>query len=996
MWDLFRILGREFSEPKAYNEPRPVGRSRGIACPAKIRFIIGEQWRNVCRGSATEKTMIITKSLGMAALRFTGLAVAYWLCVMLSVKLVFSTDNIALFWPANAVAVAVLIFVRREEWPFLLCGIAAAFFFARLPGVLPSHIYIGFCLANIVEVLMVASIVRYRVGVPTGDTMVEAVSWVMIASIAGSLVSAAIGGSFVIFGIDGAEFGESFVGWFASDLCGLLLVLPLLITWVPNANCLKRHLAITRECIGGVLLIVSLLCFIGTILIVSNKSRHLFVLFPYFIFPALVWIGVRHDLRFSALAIFAVGVFAVSMTYLGHGPFVTGDLDPFSEVAVMEGGLVVLSITVLSLGIAIAGRQRAESEALKYAEQLAAILHTVMDGFMIVDRHGEILDVNESLWEMLGYSRDALVGTSITELGGENGDRAIGKRLGDVLSRGRLRFETKCGRRDGALINVEVSAYFRDIDGGRFFIFVKNISTQKEMVEKLMEERRRLADVIWGTNIGIWEWDIQSGRIEVNERCAGMIGFDLKEIEPIDTGSWSQLIHPEDHEKSSATLKKVLAGELDFYECQIRMRHKDGRWVWVLDRGKITAWGKDGEALKMAGTHQDITMHKRMEEHLLQAQKMQMAGQLASGTAHDFNNLLQVIRSNLDLIDQQAGDDDNIMRFVMAAGGAVGRGARLTEQLLAYSRRQTLLPEPTDIGRLMKETASLLKSPLGEGVSITTHLADDCPVAMVDPNGLTNAVVNIALNSRAAMPKGGRLTIATKRRKIVDGEIPIDDGKLDAGDYAAIIISDTGSGMNQNVLRRVFEPFFTTRPVGRGSGLGLSMVYGFVRQSNGYVSIESMEGKGTTVTMLFPGTDLEAVESEHQRREVLRADGVGCVLVVEDDEGVRSSVKIIFEIMGYAVHEAGTAAEALKILDEYNDIDLLFSDVVMPNGTSGLDLAREVSTKYPAVKILLTSGYSEEVIEEIGSAGDVFALIDKPYTMDRLQKMVDGILRDEA
>lgn len=396
------------------------------------------------------------------------------------------------------------------------------------------------------------------------------------------------------------------------------------------------------------------------------------------------------------------------------------------------------------------------------------------------------------------------------------------------------------------------------------------------------------------------------------------------------------------------------------------------------------------------GFIRDLTSRHRMEEELRHAQKMEAVGQLTGGIAHDFNNLLTVISGNLEMIESRLGDD-KLRVLLSEARGAADDGAKLTEQLLAFGRRQPLVPKLADIGQLVTNFSDLLRRTLGETIELRTVVTGSANQTLVDASQLQNALLNLVLNARDAMPKGGRLTIEISRAQL-DLDYAQMYPQVRTGNYISVTVSDTGSGMSPDVKQRAFDPFFTTKPVGAGSGLGLSMVYGFVKQSGGHIQLYSEPGQGTSVRLFLPAiggaTAGEAAGATPAEAELERSRGGSeTILVVEDDARVRRVAVARLKETGYQVVEAASGAEALEHLEAHPEIGLLFTDIVMPGGMSGDDLARQVRLRRPDIKILFTSGYSEPRVagRELAAAG---SWLRKPYTARdlalRLRELLDG------
>ncbi|MBZ9937766.1 PAS domain S-box protein [Mesorhizobium sp. BR1-1-16] len=393
------------------------------------------------------------------------------------------------------------------------------------------------------------------------------------------------------------------------------------------------------------------------------------------------------------------------------------------------------------------------------------------------------------------------------------------------------------------------------------------------------------------------------------------------------------------------------------------------------------------------GFIRDLTSRHKLEEELRQAQKMEAIGQLTGGIAHDFNNLLTVISGNLEMIERRA-EPGSIRELVQAAQEAADDGARLTGQLLAFGRRQPLNAQLADISQLVAHFSDLLRRALGETIELRTVVTGSSNHAMVDASQLQNALLNLALNARDAMPRGGRLTVEISHAEIALAETGTRPD-MRPGEYVLIAVSDTGTGMTPAVRERAFEPFFTTKGVGAGTGLGLSMVYGFVTQSGGLIRLESEPGHGTTVRIYLPGVRPQAspeTTDGNARREPARPPGgTETILVVEDEPRVRRVAVARLRDLGYEVIEASNAAEALATAGEARTIDLLFSDVVMPGGMDGGTLAAEIRALRPGIKVLLTSGFAEPSIAERGQA-ETGTWLRKPYTTAALATRLRTLL----
>jgi signal transduction histidine kinase/CheY-like chemotaxis protein len=375
------------------------------------------------------------------------------------------------------------------------------------------------------------------------------------------------------------------------------------------------------------------------------------------------------------------------------------------------------------------------------------------------------------------------------------------------------------------------------------------------------------------------------------------------------------------------------------------------------------------------------------ESQVRQAQKMEAIGQLTGGVAHDFNNILTVITGSIEILGDAVKHRADLAEITGLISAAAQRGADLTQYLLAFARRQPLQPRSTDVNAMVIDAARLLRPTLGEQVEIESMLAHDAAPALIDPSQLSTAILNLALNARDAMPNGGKLTLETKN-VVLDENYARLNSEVKPGSYVMVAVSDTGQGIPQKLLDKVFEPFFTTKGIGKGSGLGLSMVYGFVKQSNGHIKIYSEEGHGTSVKLYLPQAAGVPVLPVAETGISGSERGDEAILVVEDDALVREYVVTQIKRLGYQTLAASNATEGLRIINGPERIDLLFTDVIIPGGMNGSQLASEAMKLRPGLKVLYTSGYTENAIVHHGRLDAGVLLLPKPYVSSDLARMI--------
>ena len=511
-----------------------------------------------------------------------------------------------------------------------------------------------------------------------------------------------------------------------------------------------------------------------------------------------------------------------------------------------------------------------------------------------------------------------------------------------------------------------------------------------------LTDRRRLEQAQHKARIGSYEWSRGQTEAYWSKELYRLLGV-VEGSKPALFSSVVEAVHPDDRQRLQAQVGRVMqaGGE---YEVQVRGLRPNGE-EWVMH-----AWGQAvvnaaGELQSMMGVAQDVTervaaeeMQRRLEAELRQAQKMQAVGQLTGGVAHDFNNLLTVILGNLDEIRDQLDEAPDTHELIVQVQLAATQAAELTQRLTAFSRQQPLQPRAVDVGRLIASLESLLRRTLGVDVAIEVRLGEQLWACEVDPTQLENALLNLAVNARDAMPDGGRLSIST-------ANVPRDrapgagQAGVGLGDCVLVQVRDDGVGMPESVLSRAFDPFFTTKGPGLGTGLGLSMVYGFVKQSGGHVQLSSELGAGTTVSIYLPRSVQQANPTLPAQPLSVEARGRGQrILVVEDDPRVRPLTVRMLERLGYGVYVAEDGPMALQILQTHADIALLFTDIVLPKGMNGVELARAARALCPELPVLYTSGYTDNAVIHDGRLDPDVQLLEKPFTRAALARRMHQAL----
>ena len=505
----------------------------------------------------------------------------------------------------------------------------------------------------------------------------------------------------------------------------------------------------------------------------------------------------------------------------------------------------------------------------------------------------------------------------------------------------------------------------------------REISDRKAAEERLRETTTFLDAVVENLPGGLFIKDAQTGRfVLLNRAGEDVLGFNRSEF----IGKRDHDLFPkQDADQYTAADAAVLDSGLPMTipEEPVVTKHNGTRLVRTM---KVPVKDKLGRPLYLLAFSEDITERRAMEQQLRQAVKMEAVGQLTGGIAHDFNNLLAIVIGNLDIVlDRQEVADPMQTELLRDALKGALRGAELTRRLLAFSRKQALQPSIMDLNQGLPQIVSMLRRTLGEHITVDVHPGPDLWPILADPAQIDEAILNLAINARDAMPNGGILSIETLNVRL-DEDDAAQNSDVSPGEFVLLALSDTGTGMDPDVLEHVFEPFFTTKEAGKGTGLGLSMVYGFVKQSDGHITLNSELGRGTVVKIFLPRAKAaDAIADRTVSDERAMPSGQELVLVVEDNKDLRSVAVKQLQSLGYRTLEAGDGKQALAVLDATPQVQLLFTDIVMPGGMSGAELAREARRRFPDLKILLTSGFTARAMTNAFNDIDGLELLNKPY-----------------
>jgi PAS domain S-box-containing protein len=684
--------------------------------------------------------------------------------------------------------------------------------------------------------------------------------------------------------------------------------------------------------------------------------------------------------------------------------------------------------------------QKLARDALTESEgRYRALFEAIDDGFCIIEffdgPHGPLSDYVHTEANY-GYERQTgianIVGRTLRDLAPDEADGWVDL-YGGVLKTGQpIRFEREF-RAAGRHIEVsaariepasrkQVSVLFRDISAR------KRAEEALRISEAYAQENVQRVQLALGAGaiLGTWLWHLPTNRFTVDEPFARTFGLDpALGRDGLSLDQIVQTVHPDDVEELTHAIDEAIKRGGP-YAHQYRVRRDDGKYYWIEANGRVEH-GPDGTPLNFPGVLIDVEQRRAVEaerdranaalralnanleqrvaertaelieaeERLRQAQKMEAVGQLTGGLAHDFNNLLAGISGSLELMSTRLsqGRVSDVERYIMVALGATKRAAALTHRLLAFSRRQTLDPRPTNVNSLVVGMTDLVQRSVGPGIEVETVGATGLWPALVDPGQLENALLNLCINGRDAMPDGGRITIETANKWMDRQAAHSHD--MPEGQYISLCVTDTGTGMTPEVKAKAFDPFFTTKPLGQGTGLGLSMIYGFAQQSGGQVRIYSEVGQGTTVCIYLPrhygSAADDPTESENTPAALTKSGET--VLVVDDEPTVRMLVTDVLVDLGYTAIEAADSSAGLKILQSDVAIDLLITDVGLPGGMNGRQMADAARQKRPDLKVMFITGYAENSIIGNGHLEPGMKVLTKPFAVETLASRIRELMQ---
>ncbi len=910
------------------------------------------------------------------------LAAFYYLAARLGQLTAIPPGNVTAVWPASGIALAAILLRGNSLWPGIVVGCffgtVWAFFDATSAGRLIASVATaaGASVGATLQAILGAALIRRWIPRSASSRVHNPLRLVGTQTLS-CLVSPTLGVTSLCLGgfVSWNAWVYTWLTWWAGDLTGVLLVFPAVKSW-SRAPALSRDRRRWVE--GGGLavftLAVTYLAFIGR---PGTPGRPYPVAF--LVMPFLIWAAVRFDQRGVSTLGLLVSTVAISGTALGMGEFAGRALN--ESLLLLQLFTTVVTLTGLALAAALSDRRRAQQRMEENEKQLRLFVEHTPAPVAMFDRQMRYLLASRRWLSDYGLRSEDLAGRSHYEVFPEINDMPQWKAVHQRCLAGAVESceEDLFPRRDGTMdwVRWGIHPWRRAGDDiGGIIMFTEVITERKRAQEALRERERAYATLLANLsgmayrcrNDENWTMEL------VSDGCLALTGYPAADLIGNRKLSFADLIHPEDQqplwEKCQASLaaRRPCANEY-------RIRTAAGEEKWVRDQAQGVYSGS-GELVAVEGLVTDISDSKRLEDQLRQSQRMEAIGLLAGGVAHDFNNLLTVITGYSGLALESIGPGHKLRAMIEEIQRAGDRASLLTQQLLAFSRRQSLRPEVLDLNAVIAGMYNLLRRLIGEDIEIVTRMNPDLGRIQADRGQIEQVILNLAVNARDAMPQGGKLILTTTG---VDLEEKV-------GPQVLLCIEDTGSGMDEATRSRIFEPFFTTKEKGKGTGLGLATVHGIIQQSGGHIGVSSEPGRGTRFEIYLPCTS-EGVE-EHKDFAAAGEEGSETILLTEDEPALRALVRRTLARYGYQVLEASHGEDALEVTRRHpGPIDLLLTDVVMPL-MSGRELASRLVALRPATPVLFMSGYDEEAVADRGLADSSFQLLHKPFTPDGLARKV--------
>lgn len=919
-------------------------------------------------------------------LRVLLAALAYFASARIGYALAIP-QGIAVIWPPSGIMLALLVMSDRDEWPTLLAG--------GIAGSMISDWLSGYSLgasslaaaANTTESLAAALVLTWRLDRRLILTTLKGLARLLLAcAVISNGLTAMLGATMLYFRFHG-DFGHAWFVWWVGDGLGMIIVAPVVLAWL---TALERFQKVEpRVLLEAIALFLCLATAAEATL--SGHDSAVLDPGPYIVFPMLFWTAVRFGPLGAATGALVVATITLWNSGLGAGPLISSSGSGSGTALQIYVYLSVASVSALVTAAVLEERKKAEVRLVDTEQRYQHLFDSSPDPTWVIDvSSGVVLAVNEAAIRNYGYSREEFLALTVFDLrpadephSSSNAEWDPGTQVRGESSRHRCK--------DGSKVDVEISSHAITWDGRPArLVHAHDVTRRRRSDEALRETQERLRQVITSSGAVIYELRVHNGEITlewISDNLPRILGYSVEEAKsPL---WWSSNVHPEDRKRLNG--RPGLASYLDGTS-EYRFRDLEGRFRWLREEQRVTR-DEQGELVSVVGAWLDITESRQLEQQMHQSQKMEAVGQLAGGIAHDFNNILTVILAESEEVLAHEGVTDPRSRASLEeVRSSAERAAALTRQLLTFSRRQIISPTSINLNEIVVGMEKMLRRLIGEQIHMTFFPALQLHRTVADKGQIEQVFLNLAVNARDAMSSGGVLTIETSNVHLDHHYLATHPGVL-PGDYVMLAVSDTGTGMGEDVKAHLFEPFFTTKTPGKGTGLGLATCYAIARQFGGHIGVQSEPGQGTTMQVYFPAVESTVEETRPTPRARLRENRRETILLTEDESQVRRVTSRMLRRAGYVVHEMSSAEEALEFIEQRDEpFDLLLTDVVLP-GIGGSELADRISLLRPGSRVLFTSGYADDnvLMNRLQARGAI--LLQKPFTAETLCEKVVQALR---
>jgi PAS domain S-box-containing protein len=899
--------------------------------------------------------------------------------------------------PAGGIGLAALLLNPRRLWPAILITLFIAGNSANL--IEGRHILnsLGFMTANTLESLGSAWLITLLCGEKVRFNRIRDVFALALSATVVNAITAFIGaGTAALSNTD--SLWNFYVTWWISDGLGILILTPLIVTWSDFKDFSLRK---NWKWITETVIFLAIWCIVSWFIYDINKSNTLLNPQPYFLYILLIWAALRLGQKSMTLALAIGFIIAITSTGVITGPLLWGGHSYTERLILAQMFLAVGSFAGLMLAASFDEKSSAEKSAREEQTRMKALGDNIPNGMVyqvIIDKNGgrRFQYVSAGVERINGITAKEVMTDSMNlyKLTFQDDiDRLRTAEKIAISEMKQLNIIIRLVRPDGQLRWMEISSSPEKLpDGSVIWNGIQLDITERMKTEEALRENELIfSSFLEHSPVYVFFKDRNIRSLRLSKNYEQMLGMPIENT----LGKNMDELFPSDLAKSMVEDDKKI---LEKGEVVKVVEELAGR---TYETTKFPIF-KDGKPNMLAGFTLDITARvkseeerKKLEEQLQQAMKMEAIGRLAGGIAHDFNNLLTAIQGNVEIAMIDLKPDDPIVLHMGEVLKAVDSATSLTRQLLTFSRKQVIEPTIVNLNTIIEKLYNMLTRLIGENIEILTIPGEDLWAIKVDAGQFEQVIINLAVNSRDAMPDGGTLKIETSNTSL-DEEYSKMHPQVHPGEYVLLRITDTGAGMSKEVQEHLFEPFFTTKPLGLGTGLGLATIFGIVRQAGGSIEIYSETGKGTSVSIYLPKLDETPSAPQSYSSDPDLPGGNETILLVEDDPSVLKMALSIIERLGYQVLSASNAEEAFILASSYHDsLNLLITDVVMP-GMNGRELSEKLKSIHPEIKILFTSGYPENIIAHHGMLEKNINFIGKPYTMTAFAIKIRDVIEQET